>query len=549
MKRYINLIIIPFILSTIFSSCFKDDVVLTKESFEYTRPLNAALPVFRSTFNAKELLDLIQDTSVSDALIETNDDGLLYINYSMPFDYEWDDVINIDKVSYYNEFLIPVAKSTNAFYVYDSITLNVAANQRFDTMVFKTFKLNLEIPAVSGVNANYTVTFTSITKEINGIVDTVKFNGNTSTTLSENQNLAGYTARFVHNASRTESSLEYRIDMETPTPTGDVPDNNLKVSIELQDISPDYLSGFFGTVYPLNQEFEFDFKFFEAFDISELVSFKGIELLLELENYFGVPVDVQLNDMYMVKSSSGEVLEVTFLNDNTISLDGADFQVPIVPKQEEFKIDDSNSNIDEAISFFPDQVKFEAVVKTNPEGEQSINFISQNNKFEGSMGIFFPFWFKTNLYNRIDTIPIGNLMESLKFEDDELDPVDYIDSINFEITFTNAFPFNLDLQIYPVTENGSVIDSLWTEPETLLKGAVVDANGKVDTTQLEPYDFNIRLAQEDIRFYRDSDVKAFLVNVFVSTKNASSEEPVFVQLHDFNYIKMKFKVDIKSDNE
>jgi glutathione synthase/RimK-type ligase-like ATP-grasp enzyme len=58
-------------------------------------------------------------------------------------------------------------------------------------------------------------------------------------------------------------------------------------------------------------------------------------------------------------------------------------------------------------------------------------------------------------------------------------------------------------------------------------------------------DFVISLDKDQIRKYADENVKALILKSFVSS---GGEEPKFVQMHDFNFVDLKFMFEVKSSN-
>ncbi len=557
------LLVVPVLMI----SC-KKKVVIPDDAFEYNRPINLAAPLINSKFTAVEMLEVLQDSTVQNPVmikVDTGaiEKGLLYAEYKQPFDYKWDDVADMPSKNYSGSYdfdasLFTSTKSaskivsTHAETIKDKIVVNGSPDQRFDMGKFSAGQVSVNVSGISALSGGYIVRFTNVTKD--GQVLEI-YGGNINQAFSGQADLAGYEINFSHNEPVRDSSF---IDVEivasgiglSGTPFDPFnPPTKLDYSISLDNMSPDYLTGYFGKGTPMSDEFQMEFNIFEEMDFLDKVQFKEPRVYVDYKNYFGVPVTAKLVNASF-KSSLPNAEDLTW-GGEPISLGNANWNNGngVLPYDGRIEINNQNSNLEEILNHYPYNITFNVEAKSNPDGENPSepNFVTDRNEFDSELILMLPFWFRTDAYKRTDTAAF-DVNELFKKPDnpDDFDPLDNIASVDIKFQFQNAFPFRLDLDIWAAYEDGSkyMNGGQLIANQEILKWSGITAGGAVDTTNVPNSDFIISLSGAKLEDFRKEDIKKLLIITTAETAGASTNS--FVKLHDYNYTKTKVTVNIRS---
>lgn len=472
-KQFILNIIVTVLLAAAFFACKQEDVVL-RDPQKFSRPLNFAAPVIKGHFNA---LDLIERMDTTQYLL-VDDEGLIHFKIEQDFSNNWNDLIEYDSPTLDASYNMPSfqGQAISISYV-DSIKLNTLDSMYFDSLYIKTAMLSFGVTVPSGYTGNYSIKFPGLVKA-NG--DTVVINKNFNDTQINEQDLSGAKLLFVHGGVGSYYTIETTINV---TGTNNPSNQNFVLHNEIKNLNPGFIFGYFGTVDAIKYEQNISLNFFESIGFVDLVQFKGISIELFIENYIGVPLAISIDSLVFSNSSSGEIVPL-IMDDNTIKLENATFSNQIIPTSNTFHFDYTNCNLDDAINIWADEMYIKLGSITNPDRDKSIlNFISTDINLEAGAVIDIPFWFKTSNYSRTDTL-FFDVVETIGETE-----VDYLEKLTLSFEFDNGFPLEINAQIYMATDQGQIIDSLfsdgeqliWDSPEMDIEGkAIGAANTKVD---------------------------------------------------------------------
>lgn len=476
-KQYILKVIITVLLAVAFFGCKQDDVVL-RDPDKLTRPLSFAAPVIKGHFNALDLIERMDPTQY----LLVDDEGLIHFRVEQDFSEEWSDLMEFDTptldVSYDMPTLPGLGLAATITFI-DSIRLNTLDSMYFDSLFIKTALLSIGVTVPAGYVGNYSIKFPELIKA-NG--DTVIVSKNFNDPIIDDQDLSGARLTFIHEGSGSYYTLETTINISgTSNPAPGI--QSLLLHSEIKNLNPELIFGYFGTVDAINYEQEISLDFFESSGFVDMVQFKGISIELFIDNYIGVPLAISIDSIVFQSSSSGREVQLN-LADNIIKIDKAEFADQILPTSNNFLFNMDNSNLDDAMNIWPNKMYVKLGSSTNPDRDKSIqNFISTDLTIEAWTVIDIPFWFKTSNYERIDTLIFDVAQEIDSTE------IDYLEKLTLSFEFDNGFPFEISAQVYMVTEQGQIIDSLfsdgeqliWDSPEVDVEGKAIGvANTKVD---------------------------------------------------------------------
>tara|TARA_R110002049_G_scaffold251679_3_gene426097 strand:- start:3033 stop:4625 length:1593 start_codon:yes stop_codon:yes gene_type:complete len=510
------------------SSCTDDYFDFDNFRVDPIKP-EIAIPLINSSLTPRDIF-LAKETS--DA-ISTNADGFISLVYDKGgLRINSSDLINIPNQSFRESTNLTTTDISN-LPIQGSITKTFSGSYNFnnpngirlDSALIKSGSLefNLSSDLQHGVNAKVTFpTFLS-----NGIpleIDlTASFNGTTPTSDISLIDLSNYTIS-LDNSSGSRLPLDYEITVNytgNPLSTQD----SIRLSFKTESLE---FKSFWG--YGGQQLITF------PQDTLALTIFKGAvggnfsvaepKLTITTINSFGIPFSVQFNRLDANTINSGEIpvqlsQNPIFINEPSFIGDSAITQVIL---------DANNSNIAPIISSLPKDFVFDIVANTNPNGNISQNFVSDDSQVNVNVKLELPLQGTLSDYVLVDTF------------DFEFDNTQLLDAATFRTNITNEFPVDADIQIYFADGNARILDSLFIGQKKLILSGAIDADGKVIQPTNETEDTDIdKVGLTNL--FRSSKV---IIKANLSTTNSGG---TVVRFYD-NYrldvklgIKAKFNLD------
>ena len=523
-------------LLIMFPGCMNEDIVLEDPSFN--RPVSIAAPVFNAHFEAIDIIDRIGENGY----IYVDDDGLINARLDTVVSVSYDDVITIDDFSYKTSYdLNPYLKASDLSYHFtDTIQSELETDKRLDSIVVNTGLLRLYVKTPGGFTGSWKITFPDITTSKG---DTIAFTGSFDGSKGTVIDLDNSTITFFKD-NREVSSIRMITDIDVSV-TGVLTDTKFAISVDVAGVEPYSVFGYFGTEMIKVVQDEITFDFFDDENFSDMLMFKDINFSLITTNRFGVPLAISLDTVIFSNASTGEELELQIPDNNTITLSSAVYDTvndTVYPVSDSLLLDKDNSNIVDAVNMAPDKMYYYISGIVNPDGDKGLqNFIFNDGKndFKAEARLRIPFWFKTEKYERTDTIDF-NVRDII----DDSTSIDRIKEINLYFKFDNGFPFSIYSQAYVVDKNLNVIDSLFDTTQQLWRSPPIDADDRAVGT--EHTEVNITLDNEKInKFYYDNAMNILL---YSRVNTGNTENPQFVKLFSDYVVDIRMSFDMISND-
>ena len=509
----------PFMVLMFLFGCMDEDIILEDPSFN--RPVSIAAPLFNAHFEAIDIIERIDEED----FIYVDDNGLINAAVDSSFSVSYEDVITVDDFSYETSYNIdPYLKASDlAYHFTDTIQTELETEKKLDSIVVNTGNLSLNVKVPGGFSGIWKITFPDITTSDG---DTIIFSGTFDGSSGSVIDLDGTTVAFFKDNDGV-SSIRMITDIEVSV-NGVPSDTEFAVSVNVTNVDPYAVFGYFGTETIKVVQDVIDIDFFDEENFSDMLTFKDINFSLITTNRFGVPLAISLDTVLFTKETTGEELFLQIPDDNKISLSSAIYDSDndtVYPVSDSLLLDKDNSNIVDAVNLGPEKMYYYVSGIVNPDGDAGDqNFIINDgkNEFKAMARITIPFWFKTEKYERTDTIDFN-------FRDiiDDSTTIDRIKEINLYFSFDNGFPFSIFSQAYVVDENFNVIDSLFDSTQQLWKSPPIDSDDRATGT--EHTDVDIRLDNEKIEKFYYGDAMNIILYSRVNT--GDSDSPEFVKLY------------------
>ena len=228
-------------------------------------------------------------------------------------------------------------------------------------------------------------------------------------------------------------------------------------------------------------------------------------MTLTLDNSFGVPIRTQTKLLQAI-SADGTLTNL----ESPLLQTGVNIAYPNLSEINQSKrttvvLDKTNSNLPDLIAASPTAIAYKINAFTNPDGNtKTIGFLTDSSAYSLHASLDLPVYGTAKGFEVTDTFNI-NFSQYQK----------NVDHVELKIIADNGMPIDLGVQGYFATDAGTILDSLYATPNTILKAAAVDAAGSVtSSTQQISY-----TTIDYSRFHRIAPATKLLVHYFYSTAN------------------------------
>jgi hypothetical protein len=238
----------------------------------------------------------------------------------------------------------------------------------------------------------------------------------------------------------------------------------LSLDLSLNNLGYDNITGYFGQQTLANLTDSILFKLFQNSEMSGNIAFSNPSMTFNIENSFGVPVDINLGSFQSIDSISGQVTNMV-LSNNVLSVN-----TPVTMGQTattSFTIDRNNmTNIESLIGTKPRYMKFNIAATTNPAGKTgTLNFLEASSKILIKAELELPFEGSASGITAGDTLDFN-------FDNN----IDIVESVMFRLNVDNGFPVSFKAQATFVDQNYQPIFTLFTSPKEVVTAAPVNSS-------------------------------------------------------------------------
>lgn len=471
MKKHIFLALSVLLLF----SCKIDEVEV-----EDWKPI-AAVPIAYTNFDVYDVLDRADSL---DELLVFDTDGLMALNYKGNlFSLGLDEILDLPDQSISRAFSFSAGEA-------DLLNNGIGGSSSFNTDTpLETDPEGIRIDEILMLGGTIEFTYTVIQDEV--------FSGSLilANILDANSDPLSFPISSIDAVVGVPQTVTFDLTGATIIPTWidpenilnidfefdvtDNPDNTalegdaLDLNISINDPALDYIVGYFQQI-PINTDR--DSVSIRIFDNGLSGTFALEEAFIDLNivNSFGLPVAFDLAQVSSLNLDTGEETDLVFPDD--LELEGqATLNGP--PEEVTFSFDNNNTNVIDLFEPSPKTIFFELNASANPNGEpppEMPNFIKHDSRLDVEIDVLLPLKGYAQDLLFIDTLNI-----ELSF-----DEYTEIDSLEFKVFASNGFPMTADAQIIFLSENGTRLDSLFTQRTAIFASGAIDADGIVQSPGL-----------------------------------------------------------------
>jgi hypothetical protein len=518
------------IATLIFTSCKKN---IDKISISSWNP-NIALPIGEASFAISDLLVNL------DSGIVVNDLGEMSISFEENLDTIFaKDFITLDDYTEVYDITPSNLTPTGSFAIGNTLTssfLNQVTSYTapngviLNDLSLESGVLELNLSSTFQHDATLTVKVTDLKKNNSSVVEVINlsYNGNLPLEGTRQVDLTNAIADFTAGGNYTNA---LRLDIDaTITGTGNpiVGNETVSFSFALKNLEYKKITGFFGQESLTSATDTLLIKLFQNAESLGDLSFSNPSLKFKIENSFGIPINLNFDNLKSIDSTSGQSTNMIMNNSSIdISSPSSEGQTSLT----EILINRTNTtNMGTLINVKPRYLVYDINAMTNPLGNVGpLNFIESTSKLIVSAELDLPFEGKAFGLQLKDTMDYS-------FDGE----IEQVESVMLRFAIDNGFPIGLTAQLTFVDENYNPIFTLFENPKSVIKGAPVNnSTGKVLNSISDIVD--VTLSNDKIKLLKN--VHYIIVNGEVGTTDY--ENNTNVKFYDSYKIGLKLGIQVK----
>jgi len=458
------------------TTCNREYFELDRLSNEIEVQPQLVAPLIYGTMNLKDLVEEFDSTDVIDEF----NDGLLYLAYSDTLvEVMADTMFEVQDnlvTKYYidSDVEIPIwigsqVGDTVPFYKDELITFTLDGNDRVDSLVIKGGEVVIDVASSFEHTGFLTISSSQI----------LDVNRDTFSTVFEISDLSGdFTAQQTFptdgykliSTEINDSSfvrIHYKLDLiNSGNPVN--PDDQCEILISFENMDFYSVFGYIDSRNLINESGNVDIPLYA--DNPDLASLKFADPRINIytASSVGIPFEVELtNVIASADDGSSETLE--FYGGHPFLINAPDMGNIGSTVDTEININKDSSNIDALLNIAPTTLSYEVMGRTQPGTEGDSHFMLDTSKFMLELEFLLPLDFKSTGFALKDTF-------DFELGDEGVD-TSLVKFAQVSVTTLNELPIELELQVYLLDVNHTMIDSVFVGDAVILGASQVDDQG------------------------------------------------------------------------
>lgn len=511
--------------------CKENDIVLNFDDKSDNRKIEFAGPLARVNITA---IDWLKDGFPNEEFM-VDMDGLIHLAYTQEVFLEWETLVEIGNKN--DEFIFSTVKVDGALQYPQKIKFNNANDVRLDRLNLAEGELQYTVEAPAGTNGTITIAIPELK------TGTIAYSRILTVTPSQrifniNEILSGKSIEFSQETNSSYITFNTTIDLN-PVNAGDTP-GPARIAYSINNIVPEVAFGYFGQRETKRTNASMSVSFFNELELVNEFEFADLELSVITYNKIGVPFFVRTDNIRLFKEEdpdNKDHLEINGTDYTEINTPAGVYGNPILPGINKYNINGANSNIVPIINKYPDKLWCDITAWSNPDGDVAQNFMTNETRLQTDLVLKVPFFFRSELYERNDTIKFD-------FNDmvgDDPDDVEKIELFEMYFDFFNKFPMEMVANARVVNEADETIEILLSNNQQIIKSGIPGANGRIN--KAEHTTMVVNVTNQQIKRFISEKAR----NIILETKASSfnSGQP-FIKIFDDSEMNVNISIKVKT---
>jgi len=514
--KIFRIVFLSVFSSLFLSSCIKEVFDQDKLTDQIQINTSAAVPVGYKTMSIKEIFA----EQLSQGKLKEDKDGLLWFEYEgSAFSKTASDLVTFSPITKSFNIKSPVtidlslitSPITLTDTVYFDLTFpGMSSDVKIDSIILNNAYLSVFINSALAVNSTFKLTFPDAI--YNNLVYTKNLIVNTSNTFKD---FAGYSVKLVNDGVH-KNSLKLIIQTTLSPANLIITAGTNIASFNMNISSIDYLTifGYFGQL-SISSDFSnaINFDFYNR-KIDGYFNFTHPQLIFKTQNSMGIPFSFKIKD-FNVQSVNSQTQKI-ILQGTYSDAQPAFIAAPSINQIGKTLTDSTLMDIG-TLSLFTQNYTTNASISmtgmSNPGGPSTYNFLNKNSKIEVSTRFALPIWGFTDYLVIEDTLQFN--VKDFYSKDFER-----IQQLVFILNFRNRFPIEAQTQIYFADASGAILDSMFTNKESIKGDPQLDNAGKIS-----PYvNPTIKTVFSKAKIKKIENTKYLKIRAYIKTLNSSAPE-------------------------
>jgi len=478
MKGVIKGLVTGMFMLAVLQSCNLDYFNFDKLSTEIELSPSFAAPLAYGEFTIGDLVTAFD----SSGIVGMDSTGLLLISYvDTAYSIQASELLNVpDKV--YDEIYIDSditgsiewtgssVGDTVQFYKLKEINYTPDDGERLDSILLNAGDINMNVSS-SFHHFGYLVISSDYIIRPDGqkYIDTVQISSDDgSFDVDRNFSLGGYMLHFVQDGDSIFLPVDYNLYLINSGAAIN-PGEECLITSTFENMDFRNVYGLIGAKEVLNEHIELTIDLYDVVADLANIYFYDPRMNIYAYNSYGVPVDVELRNVFAYSEAHGTTVELTFNSGNIFHVEAPELEEIGTTVESDFEISRSTSNIDEFLASSPNEVSLDLLANTLETTSE--NFLTDSSKLTLEVEVVMPMWLKSDGYTLRDTISDLDLTGTLGGD------LSFVDEARLKLETLNEWPLEVEVQVYFLDQDMIMIDSLFADPLPILEAAIVDDNG------------------------------------------------------------------------
>lgn len=461
------------------NTCNNEYFDLDRLSDEIELEPGLVAPLIYGSLTLQDIIERIDSTGYT----RVNDEGLIYIVYEdTAYTVRADTIVDVPdqlvtEVYIDSDINVPVwlgssPGDTVPFFKQERFTFELDGDDRVDSILVKggeividvtssfehTGLLTISSPQILDMNRDTFSTVVEISDLSGSFVDQKTF-------LSDGYNLI----------SRVENDTNYiqinfRLDLIN---SGNIinPDDQCEILTNFLDLDFYSVYGFIDSRDLITENGTFEIPLYsENPDLANLI-LADPQFYIYISNSVGIPVEVEINQMTATSSIDGSTLDLVITEGHPFQILAPGINQLGQRVDTDIEITRNTSNIDELLAIAPSQITYDISGRTSGEATGDQHFVLDTSMIDLALEILVPLDLKSTGYSIEDTI-------DLSLGEEGIDTA-IIKQLEVVLETVNEIPVHLDVQVYLLDAQYTLLDSIFNERAILLEASSVDEEGKL----------------------------------------------------------------------
>jgi hypothetical protein len=466
-------------LAAVLTTCHKEYFALDRLSDEIELEPELVAPVAYGSMTMEDIVERIDSMGYT----EVDEEGLIYLVFAdTGFSVMADTIVDIpDRL--YSEYYIDSDVNTPAwlgsdvgdtvhFYKTESYEYAMEDNDRLDSVIIKGGEVTVDVASSFRHTGLLTISSSQIRNVARDTFYTMVVISDMSGGFTDHRvfDTDGY---YLETEEKNDTSyIVIHYDLALINSGNPVePDDECGILTNFLGIDFYSIFGYIDSRDLIDEGGTFDIPLYENNPELANLIFADPRINISTSTSIGIPMEIEMDSVISTSSRDGSLTELTFTGEYPFRIGAPDMDQIGERVATEIHINRTTSNIDELLASAPSRITYNVIGRTSTEEARDQHFVLDTSKLDLAMEFLMPMDLKCAAYSLQDTIEFG-------LGEDGID-TSLIKLLEVTMTTVNQLPIQMEVQLYLMDGNYSVLDSLFDERSVLLEAASVDADGKL----------------------------------------------------------------------